>query len=43
VKPGDSGEIVWTFNRPGEFSYACLVPGHLEAGMIGKVVVARKR
>ena len=39
VKPGTVEEIVWTFNRPGEFSYACLVPGHLEAGMVGKVVV----
>lgn len=40
VKPGASAEIVWTFNRPGEFTYACLVPGHFEAGMSGKVVVA---
>jgi uncharacterized cupredoxin-like copper-binding protein len=39
VQSGTTEEIVWTFNRPGEFSYACLVPGHLEAGMVGKVVV----
>ncbi len=43
VKPGASGEIVWNFNRPGEFDYACLIPGHYEAGMTGKIrVVARK-
>ena len=42
VKPGDTEEIVWTFNRPGEFNYACLVAGHFEAGMIGKVAVVSK-
>jgi uncharacterized cupredoxin-like copper-binding protein len=39
VVPGETGEIVWKFNRPGQFHFACLVPGHLEAGMIGSVVV----
>ena len=39
VKPGQSGEIVWQFTQPGEFQFACLIPGHFEAGMIGKVVV----
>lgn len=34
--PGQSGSITWTFNRPGEFEFACLVPGHAhgEAGRI---------
>jgi uncharacterized cupredoxin-like copper-binding protein len=40
VKPGKTGQLVWHFNTPGEFYYACLIPGHLEAGMIGKIVVA---
>ena len=39
VKPQDSGEIVWRFNRKGTFHFACLVPGHFEAGMVGRVVV----
>ena len=39
VKPGKSGEIVWEFDTPGEFQFACLLPGHFEAGMVGKVVV----
>jgi uncharacterized cupredoxin-like copper-binding protein len=39
VKPGKSGEIVWQFTKPGEFQFACLQPGHFEAGMVGKVVV----
>ena len=39
VKPGATEEIVWRFNRPGEFNYACLIAGHFEAGMVGKAVV----
>jgi len=39
VEPGKTEWIVWTFNRPGEFYYGCLVPGHFEAGMFGKIIV----
>ena len=39
VKPGAAGEIVWQFTRAGEFRFACLQPGHYEAGMVGKVIV----
>ena len=39
VPPGKSGEIVWRFNRPGTFHFACLIAGHFEAGMVGVVVV----
>jgi uncharacterized cupredoxin-like copper-binding protein len=39
VAPGKSGEMGWQFTRAGEFYYACLVPGHFEAGMLGKVTV----
>lgn len=39
VKPGKSGEIVWRFTQAGDFEYACLQPGHFEAGMVGKVAV----
>ena len=39
VAPGKKGEIVWQFTRAGEFHYACLIPGHLEAGMIAKITV----
>lgn len=42
VPPGRSGEIVWTFNRAGEFGFACLIAGHYQAGMIGKVSVRPK-
>ncbi len=39
VPPGKAGEIVWTFNRVGEFDFACLIPGHYQAGMVGSVNV----
>ena len=39
VTPGKAGDIVWQFTRAGEFQFACLQPGHFEAGMVGKVTV----
>ncbi|WP_334187089.1 cupredoxin domain-containing protein [Noviherbaspirillum sp.] len=42
VSPGKKEEMVWQFTKPGEFHYACLVAGHFEAGMIGKIKVAAK-
>lgn len=39
VAPGRRGEIVWNFNRAGEFDFACLIAGHYQAGMTGKVRV----
>jgi uncharacterized cupredoxin-like copper-binding protein len=40
VAAGKAGELVWTFNRPGEFDFACLIAGHYQAGMVGKINVA---
>ena len=37
--PGESARIVWQFTKAGEFYYACLVPGHFDAGEIGTIVV----
>ena len=39
VAPGKDGEIVWTFSKAGKFLYACLIPGHWEAGMQGSITV----
>lgn len=39
VNPGKTGEILWNFNRAGEFEFACLIAGHYQAGMVGKVTV----
>ena len=40
VAPGKSGEIVWQFTRAGKIDFACLQPGHYDAGMKGAVNVA---
>ena len=39
VAAGQRGSIVWTFNRAGEFHFACLIAGHYQAGMKGRIVV----
>lgn len=39
VAPGKREQIAWQFTKAGEFHYACLIPGHLEAGMIAKITV----
>lgn len=39
VDSGKSGDIVWNFNRAGQFEFACLLPGHFQAGMKGTIVV----
>ena len=41
VEPGKTGELVWRFTQAGKFDFACLVPGHFEAGMQGKISVRR--
>ncbi len=40
--PGKAGQMIWRFTKPGEFDFACLQPGHFEAGMVGKVRVEPK-
>ncbi|GGH56439.1 blue copper protein [Comamonas phosphati] len=39
VSPGKVGELVWNFNRDGSFDFACLIPGHYQAGMRGTITV----
>ena len=39
--PGKTGQNVWNFNRPGTFEFACLIAGHYQAGMIGKIEVSK--
>lgn len=40
VDAGRTGEMVWQFTRAGKVDFACLQPGHYEAGMAGKITVA---
>lgn len=39
VAPQQKGELIWTFNRPGTFDFACLIAGHYQAGMRGTITV----
>ncbi len=40
LEPGDTKSLVWQFSNPGVVEFACHVPGHYPAGMVGKVQVA---
>ncbi|MEC9344740.1 MAG: cupredoxin domain-containing protein [Pseudomonadota bacterium] len=35
LEPGQSGEVIWTFDTHSRLEFACNVPGHYEAGMKG--------
>ncbi len=39
LEPGKSKKIVWKFSKAGTFEFACNVPGHYDAGMVGEVQV----
>lgn len=43
VAPGKSGEIIWQFTKAGKVDFACLQPGHFDAGMKGLVTVASSK
>ena len=42
VAPGKTGELVWRFTEAGRVAFACLEPGHYDAGMKGRVEVAAR-
>ncbi len=39
LEPGKTAEIVWTFNETTSLEFACNVPGHYQAGMVGDLDV----
>lgn len=41
LAPGATGEIIWQFTQGGTVHFACLIPGHYEAGMKGTVNVTQ--
>lgn len=42
VAPGQMGEVIWRFTKPGKVDFACLLPGHYDAGMKGTIMVSSK-
>lgn len=39
LSAGQRGGLVWHFTQAGTVDFACLIPGHMEAGMTGKIQV----
>ncbi len=42
VAAGKKGEIIWQFNKAGDFDFACLIAGHYQSGMVGKIKVSAR-
>ena len=40
--PGGTGTLIWKFTQAGTVEFACLMPGHYEAGMKGSIRVNAK-
>lgn len=40
VEPGKTAELTWTFSCTRDLEFACNVPGHYQAGMVGTLKVA---
>jgi len=43
VQPGQTGHVIWKFTTSGKVPFACLQPGHFDAGMKGMVSVAASK
>ena len=43
LAPGQTGEVIWQFTKAGPVHFACLHPGHYDAGMKGRINVARAK
>jgi uncharacterized cupredoxin-like copper-binding protein len=41
VEPGKTRELTWKFSKAATLEFACNVPGHYEAGMVGKIDMKR--
>ncbi|MBN2974966.1 copper-binding protein [Pseudomonas fluorescens] len=39
VEPGKTAELTWTFTKATGLEFACNLPGHYQAGMVGKLTV----
>ncbi|EJM23565.1 putative copper-binding protein [Pseudomonas sp. GM21] len=41
VEPGKTAELIWTFTKATRLEFACNIPGHYQAGMVGKLTVSQ--
>lgn len=42
IESGKAADLIWQFDKPGKVDFACLQPGHFEAGMKGQVQVSSR-
>ncbi len=40
ISPGSSGSVTFKVSQSGNFNYICQVPGHVDLGMYGNVVIS---
>ncbi|MHC8321333.1 copper-resistant cuproprotein CopI [Pseudomonas sp. GB2N2] len=41
IEPGKIAELTWTFTTATNLEFACNIPGHYQAGMVGKLTVSQ--
>ncbi|VVO70311.1 hypothetical protein PS862_01303 [Pseudomonas fluorescens] len=41
VEPGKTAELTWTFSKATHLEFACNIPGHYQAGMVGQLTVSQ--
>ncbi|MNT45154.1 hypothetical protein D3C72_1817200 [compost metagenome] len=41
VAPGKRAELTWTFTQATPIEFACNVPGHYQAGMVGELIIGQ--
>ncbi|MDF0732421.1 cupredoxin family protein [Pseudomonas entomophila] len=39
VQPGQRADLTWTFRKSAPIEFACNVPGHYQAGMVGDLTI----
>ncbi|MFJ2692946.1 plastocyanin/azurin family copper-binding protein [Pseudomonas sp. NPDC087336] len=41
IEPGKTAELTWAFSKATSLEFACNIPGHYQAGMVGKLTVSQ--
>jgi uncharacterized cupredoxin-like copper-binding protein len=39
IEPGGNSRTGWRSTKTGDFDFACMIPGHYEAGIVGRIVI----
>jgi predicted lipoprotein with Yx(FWY)xxD motif/uncharacterized cupredoxin-like copper-binding protein len=39
IGPGETAELTFTFDEPGQYQFSCHIPGHFENGMVVEITV----